>query len=110
MQILHHFAFSSFHPFIPVRAPLRSRVLPADRATLQLPAGLCEGPGDRAGAPGAEQQPRFVKAMGLLCSKCEGPCVWTAVFLLFIHIFDLPGPENRPRICQFVYGHADTGK
>ena len=54
---------------IPVRAPLRSRGLPADRAALQLPPGLCEGPGDSAGAPGAEQQPRFVKAMCLLCSR-----------------------------------------
>ena len=39
---------------IPVRAPLRSRGLPADRAALQLPPGLCEGPGDSAGAPGAD--------------------------------------------------------
>ncbi len=55
-----------------------------------LPPGLCEGPGDGAGAHGAEQQPLFVKAMGLLYRRCETPCVWAAGFLLFIHIFDGP--------------------
>jgi len=39
--------------------------MPAGRAALQLPPGLCEEPGDSAGAPGAEQQARFVKAAGI---------------------------------------------
>jgi len=142
-----------------------------------LPLRLCEGPGDSAGAPGAEQQPRFVKdvgllrrrcgarcakaagllfsrcgpvvqrlwvcyaddarsvvqrlraccsadarsvvqglwaccakAAGLLRSRCGAPCVWAAGFLLFIHIFDGPGPEKRPQIGRFVYGYIDFEK
>ena len=60
-----------------------------------LPPGLCEGPGDSAGVPGAEQQAR---------------CVWIVRSLRFIHIFDGPAPENRPQIGQFVYGHVDPEK
>ena len=87
--------FSTYLLFIPVRSPVSSRGLPAGRAALQLPPGLCEGPGDSAGVPGAEQQAR---------------CVWIVRSLRFIHIFDGPAPENRPQIGQFVYGHVDPGK
>ena len=37
---------------ISVRSPLSSRGLPADRAALQLPPGLCEGPAPALALPG----------------------------------------------------------
>ena len=111
---LHTFSIlraSSVYPlYIPVRSPVSERGLPAGRAALQLSARAVQGPGDSAGAPGAEQQPRFVMALRMLRRRCGPRCVWVVSSLLFIHIFDGPGPEKRPQIGRFVYGHIDFEK
>ena len=62
-----------------------------------LPPGLCEGPGDSAGVPGAEQQAR---------------CVWIVSSLSFVHIFADPGSEKDSDLSVLcmapAYSESDT--
>ena len=80
-------AFSVYPLYIPVRSPLSARGLPAGRAALQLSARAVQGPGDSAGAPGAEQQPRFVMALRMLRRRCGPRCVWWSSLLCFSYTF-----------------------
>ena len=129
MQILHHLYKSPYilhSPCILRISSIHSRSLSCERtgSASRSRRSAAVRPGS-AGAPGAEQQPRFVmalgmlrrrcgarcaKAMGLLRRRCGPRCVWVVSSLLFIHIFDGPGPEKRPQIGRFVYGYIDFEK